>query len=120
MPFLFLVLLFSPIFSEEVLLSSFRSFWVLLFSPFFSWCCQICSSPLWVVVVFLPCERQPDGAKDVNQVAVKQSEANKSYVVLFRVAVVFPPPPFGWRCFPASLPSGCARSGVAVNLLLFI
>ena len=117
-----MVLLFSTFFGGVVVvLPSLRSFWVVLFSL-----------PSLVVVRFvrLPCgwwsfsfERQLNGANELNQVAVKQSEANESKVVLFRMVVVFPSSSvwvavfslflspfgslvffllllFGWRCFP--------------------
>ena len=73
------------------------------------------------MVAFFPSERKLGGANELNQVAVKQSEAIECKVVLFGVVVfsfllrlggggfprllleggVFPPPLFGWRYFPS-------------------
>ena len=81
-----------------------------------SWCCQICTSPLWMVV-FSPFLKELNGANELNQVAVKQSEANErevavssSWVVVFSSLLCLS----GGAFLPLSL-WGCARGGVVVN-----
>ena len=96
--------------------------WVLVFFLTFGmellWCCLLfapsgwCCSLSLLLVVFLPFERQLNGANELNQVAVKQSGP-------FFGGGVFLPPPIRWRCLFSPSPPFASRVEVFSLLLLF-
>ena len=76
MPLCFGVAGFPPCFWWGCYGVAFSSFLLggVVLSPF-SWYCHSCTSPLWVVL-FHPFARQFNGANELNQAALKLSEAN--------------------------------------------